>query len=434
MRTNGFSNGAFTWALLLTGLLCFSAAHAHVSLQLEVQTHVEPKPGNQNAPKDSTVTWDVVLADKAFLVKSDKESNFFDFGKRQRVILDNRSKTQVDYSLYDTVGFRFYALQNREATVDSEHQLAIQAKPSSPLQTKVSAGEEVFLNGSAEYFRHSLQATAVSAADAKMFAQFFRYMFGGHPQILQALATSKGIAAQLVLTTYDVAGVITRKMLVKSVVQSPKKTLDVPRLPVRQAAAATDPLDKLLDRAQALTPADLAAARQRAQDDLAAALREGRSVDAYLGIIESSLMTGEHPQVLTDAQKASLGANETVGKLGTALTARTKDDLANAIKTFDEVLASGTQKAYVVKIFQANDKAMLGDGLAAQKLFMEVLNTNPALAGVYKDLGDVQFKGFDMPRAWRSWDLGRRMAPQFPNFTPVNQLERTLATEHPEFF
>ena len=63
-----------------------------------------------------------------------------------------------------------------------------------------------------------------------------------------------------------------------------------------------------------------------------------------------------------------------------------------------------------------------------------MLAVNPAIAGVYKDLGDVLLNGFDAPHAWRAWDFGRMIAPNFANFEAVNQLERSLAATHPEYF
>jgi hypothetical protein len=49
-------------------------------------------------------------------------------------------------------------------------------------------------------------------------------------------------------------------------------------------------------------------------------------------------------------------------------------------------------------------------------------------------MGDTLFAGFDMPRAWRSWDEGRRIAPGLNLFTAVNQFEQGLVRDHPEYF
>jgi hypothetical protein len=36
--------------------------------------------------------------------------------------------------------------------------------------------------------------------------------------------------------------------------------------------------------------------------------------------------------------------------------------------------------------------------------------------------------------AWLCWDTGRKLAPQFGNFEPVNRFEQQLARDHPEYF
>ena len=47
---------------------------------------------------------------------------------------------------------------------------------------------------------------------------------------------------------------------------------------------------------------------------------------------------------------------------------------------------------------------------------------------------DLYLVEYDIPRAWRCWDQGRRIAPTFGNFAPVNQFEQSLLSQHPEYF
>ncbi|MBC7379044.1 MAG: hypothetical protein H7346_16605 [Burkholderiaceae bacterium] len=438
----------FYW-LIASALLLVASANASVTIQLVVDTHVEPGTGSQNTPADSHVSIDVTLANDNFVVKLAKETVVYDFDKRKRVVIDNDTKTRVDYSLFDTVGFRVFELRNRDmlgksmaaanvgqvvmAALDNEHILAIQDKPSAPLQARIDGTDMVFSNDSKVLFRRGQQSTPVSPAEARIFAQFVRYTFGGHPQILAELARANSIPAQLVLVTHDI-GVTTRTIVVKGIRPGDAVPVDVSVFPARQATASTDPLDQALDRAVAIGPGELSLARQRSMDELASAFRGGRGLDAFLGMMEWTLMTGEGVPPLTPEQKNLLQADTAIRKLNSALAPKTKEDLSSAIDVFAELKPAATTKAYVLKIFEANDRGMLGDRSAARKLFLEVLTFNPNIAGVYKDLGDNLITGFDMPRAWRCWDIGRRIAPQFANFGPVNQFERSLAAGHPEFF
>lgn len=438
------------YGLVAIGAFLAAAAQAGVKFHVSVDTHIEARENSKNVPGDSRSVFDVTLADKYILVKSVAETIVYDFGKRKRTVIDNAAKTRVDYSLYDTVGFRVFELRNREmlgkalavakidsntmASVQNEHILAIQNKPSTPLQAQTDRVNEVFSDESAVLFTRSLKTTPVTVGDAHMFAQFMRYFFGGHPQILSALANGRAIPSKLVLSTHDVAPT-TRSIEVSSVLPLDGKSLDLAAFPVRAAAGLADPLDQLLDRAAAVTDKEVEAARMRSRDELASLFRDGQLFDAFLAAIEWSLMTGEQIPTLTLDQKAKIQTDLSVQRLNSALSPpNTKEGLAEAIRVLMDLRPSAPAKSHVLKIFEANDRKMLGDLVAARKLFIEALTTNPYIAGAYKDLGDVLIIGFDTPRAWRCWDQGRKIAPMFGNLGAVSQFESSLAATHPEYF
>jgi hypothetical protein len=76
----------------------------------------------------------------------------------------------------------------------------------------------------------------------------------------------------------------------------------------------------------------------------------------------------------------------------------------------------------------------LGEIVTARRLFTEVLASHPFLTGAYKDLGDALLLGYDTSRARRCWDIGRRIASQFRTLSLVDQFEKELEAEHPEYF
>jgi hypothetical protein len=108
--------------------------------------------------------------------------------------------------------------------------------------------------------------------------------------------------------------------------------------------------------------------------------------------------------------------------------------MRQAVGTLQTLRAQAGPRGYLLRLFEAKDRVMLGELPAAPPLFAEVLQANPALAGAYKDIGDFYFRSFDTARAWRSWELARTLAPMFRNLEPVAQHERTLATRFPEYF
>ncbi|MFG6442277.1 hypothetical protein [Roseateles sp. LKC17W] len=440
---------ALGWLPALAWLVA-TPAQADISLQLEVVRHVKAQPGASGVPGDSQTTLDVTLGDKTMTVTSTDTTTVYDFAARKRWVIDRRTKTRVDYSLYDTVGFRTYELRNRNTLgaalsaakvgdavmvqVDNEHNLSVQDKPSAPLRVTTEGANELFHAGPKLMFRRGAHLLPAKPGEARMFAQLLRYALGGHPQILSALAQADSIPAQFSLVAYDAVGSITQTVVIRHVHSNPVPAFDASAFPVRPASESGHPVDQALDRAAALTPDELLSARRRSKDELETALREGRALDAFLGMFEWSLMTGEAPTPLTADQKQLFQTNDAVRRVTVALSAKSKDDLAKAITDLTDIAKSTATKAHVLRIFEANNRAMLGDRKAAQKLFIDVLKTNPYIAGVYKDLGDSLFVEYDTPRAWRCWDSGRKMAPGFANFQAINQFETSLAARHPEFF
>jgi hypothetical protein len=443
-------NNLRLYGLVVFGSLFAATVQAAVTFHVDVDTHMESNGNAKNVPSDSHGTFDVTLADKFILVKSVKETTIFDFDKRKRIVINNEAKTRVDYSLYDTVGFRVFELRNREmlgkmlaaakvgsntmGSVGNEHILAVQDKPSTPLQAQVDSENESFSFESKALFMRSLKSTPVTPGDARMFAQYVRYVFGGHPQVLTALASGNAIPSKLTMSTYDVVST-TRKIDITSVLASNGKPLDLSTFQMRVATESADPLDQLLDRAAVAPDKEVVEARVHSKDELARLFREGQIFDAFLATIEWSLMTGDPIPALTSEQKEMVQADKSVQLLSSAMSPpKTKEGLAEAIKVLANLKGSASAKSHVLKIFEANYRAMLGDRVAARTLFIEALTTNPYIAGAYKDLGDVLIMSFDTPRAWRSWDLGRKIAPMFSNFGAVSQFENSLATSHPEYF
>jgi hypothetical protein len=193
-------------------------------------------------------------------------------------------------------------------------------------------------------------------------------------------------------------------------------------------------VDVALDRATTLTPDALGAFSSSVQHGVTQAFRDGHALDAMLGWTELTLMTGRPGDAFTPEQLSLLQGDPSVQLVTTSLRANTRDDLREAADTLLQLRSKTSNKAYVLMLFEANDRARIGDTKSARQLFLDALQENPFLAGAYKDLGDLLLMGYDMPRAWRCWDAGRRIAPQFSNFAAVNRFEKTLVAEQPQYF
>jgi hypothetical protein len=433
----------------LAMIIC-QPSQAAITLQVNIQTHNTFTHPQNETPLDSQQTLEVILADDYITVKSPQETTIFDFKARRRIVIDNAEKTYVDYSLFDTLGFRVYEFQNRamlngalaaakitslsQATVDNEHILSIQSQLPSKIDEVESNNEVLFSSKDHPLASWSKNGIEASARDAQRFAMFIRYCVGGHPQILGRLSAGNFIPNKLSITFTEVWGERTDSISIKTLAQNASDSYDLNSLAKRKQSPTPSKTDEILDRSTNLTPEAIEKIKLDYQEKLATAFQNGDVLDAMLGSIEWSLMTGQRAPKFTPDQLTLLRNNQSVQALTVAIQANSKESFNDAVKTLVGLRAEAPNKTYVLKIFEANDRRRLKDNESAQKLLIEVLEANPILAGVYKDLGDLLVGQYDTPRAWRCWDLGRHLAPQFKNFEDVDQFEATLLKQYPEYF
>jgi hypothetical protein len=430
---------------ILTALDATSAwAETEVRIDLDPATETTGR-----GPTEAHTSLTVTLGEKSMVVRSPEKTIVYDFERRKFVVMDPTTRTQVEYSLYAPVAFAVLELQNRNmlakvlgaakldkavtTLAENEHALGIQDKPSQPLRVATESSDTVFSSETRVLARVSNDGTAVPPSDARMFTQFVRHRIAVHPQVLAALIESSRIPARIIVTNLD-PGPVTRTLTVTSVGPSSEAPPDIAAFRARLPADDTDPVDAILDRAASFTPQQIGAARQKSMDDMAAAFRDGRILDALLAFVEGNLINGEGMPSLSAEQKVSIQSDPAVRKYLSVIGATKKDSLPAAIATLDEIRPQAVSKGYMIDLAKANDVRILGNFAAAQTQFIGVLQANPYIGSVYKDLGDALLGQWDATRAWRSFDVGRRIAPRVSSFSAVDQFERSLLAAHPEYF
>ncbi|MFC5551895.1 hypothetical protein [Massilia aerilata] len=437
--------------LVAVSLLTMGAVPAHAALRMSVaaETTNKAKPG-ATVPPDSASRSEVVLADSYISSRTGNTTTVYDFARRRRYVLDEAAKSYEEYSLYDVVGFRELELRNREGLrkamtaaqlqdklpdeLEDAHELSIPSPGAAPVTQHAEGEEEVFASGGVTLLRHGKEARPVGAADAARFVQFLRYQFAGHPAVLDGLQKAQRIPASLRYSFHPGWGdrsVLLKIDAVRETGAAPGFTLD--GYTPRAAAADGGSLDALLDRAWASRATLAGKASLGSGDALAARMREQPPLDAYLTLMESQL-SGARMPALSDEQKLAFQADPNLRKLAQALAARDRAGLRQAVGSLQLLRMQVQSRRYLLQLYEANDRMQLGEADAARDLYAEVLRGNSAIAGAYKDIGDFYFRSFDPPRAWRSWEIARTLAPMFPNLQPVTQFERTLADRFPTYF
>ncbi|MDQ1814600.1 hypothetical protein RBA41_14920 [Massilia sp. CCM 9210] len=445
-----FKRSAFTslLRLALAGALCNAApAFAALSFDLSVATKYAVASHGNNPPPDKIEQYKVVLGEHYLSVSSASESTIYDLASRRRYQIDLATRRYVDYSLFDEAGFRVQELKNRSvlnralsvAKVDvpafdpvfDEHELSV-ASAARKLSDSTEAGATVLAVDGHPLARIPAGGTSIGAGDAAKFERMMRYRFGGHPLVLARLASEKRVPAGFVMHHKQVGHSQTRTYTVSALRQSAPASYDLK--PYKPRTAAADELDQLLDKAQANAAPPTAATRQAFETEIAQAFADKRAFDAMLGMSELAFVSGEQMKMPTPEQKVLLNADPQVRAFAAAIRPKGKAEMEAALAKLQELRKLTTHKQHMLALFEANWRAKLGDVRGALPLYASVLRANPALAGAYKDMGDALFLSYDMARAWRSWDAGRRMAPGLGTFKAVNQYEQLLLREHPEFF
>lgn len=66
--------------------------------------------------------------------------------------------------------------------------------------------------------------------------------------------------------------------------------------------------------------------------------------------------------------------------------------------------------------------------------FLAALSADPTLTGAWVDLGGMYYSGLRADAAWACWDAARALRPTHYMLKVVDDRERKLRADHPEFF
>jgi tetratricopeptide (TPR) repeat protein len=445
---------AVLFFLLAAGAQARAALTMHVSAAQHTEAAKASGPPGEPGkpapilPPDSQQQLDVTLADSYISVASANSRTIYDFKARRRIVINLAEKTYVDYSLFDAPGFRMMELQNRlhlnaalhnakldaalGRPVDIENELSIAANTASVIDETAAGDMREFSSAGGKLAAWSNSGAKVGAADAAEFAQFLRYAQGGHPQVLDKIAKGDAIPERMTLTIRGAFGVRTVNLAMTAVKSAPVAAYSLAGYKRRAAAGG---IEALMDRIAAMSPEQLAALRAAHPCDTSSDFSPAQIVDTMLGRLECMLATGAPMAKLTaEQQQAANAPSSPIASMFAAIGASKRDDYAGAIKTLEALRSQAPRKAYILKLFEANNRLRLGQYKESMRLFGEVLDANPVLGGAYKDLGDLLLMQYDSQLAWRCWDAGRRVSPGLPNFEAVNKFEAAILAQHPEYF
>lgn len=440
-------------------LLGTTAVQASVAFHVSVTTQRTDQPGaKRSRPQQEKQDSDVVLGPHYLSVRDGKSLSVLDFATRRRYVIDLAASTYDTYSLFDVAGFRRIEIGHRKAMAGALQAGGLQAHVAPPhvtppvyeeqalsvpaarrrnaLQPQVQDGAVLWSLDEQPLLRLEIAGSPVSSDDARAFAQYLRYTWGGHPLLLKMLADGKRIPAAFTLHYQEVGGTVTRHFRISAMTAGAPATYTLAAYRPRPLAADAPALERVLAQAARLPPPG----SQAPQAHLALRAEAERlfagekPFEAFLSMLEDHFSTGALVEKLTPQQQLAMQECEPIHELTRGLLAKDQKGIAAALATVQELREKTGLEQPVLALFEGNLRAKLGQWPEATALYLQVLQAKPQMAAVYQDLGDALLAQFDAPNAWRSWDAGRGMAPSLRQFRKADELERSLLNDYPAFF
>lgn len=431
---------------------CFTG-NASANMEFTINIHLIKEKKEQ----DKTVTREekdfpmaVELGDTFFSYTRDNKKYIFDFAGRRIFTVDLSDNTYTDDSLFSNIGFRTYEFQNRlmlSNALDaggiednpmlpalSEHIFSILQKDKKSELSRTLKDDFVFYSAEGKgLMSYSKKGTSVSGENKDMFIKFFRYVFGGHPQIIDELSSDNIIPGSIRFYRYN-AITEDSSMILSEIKTTPERPYSLEGCTPGVPRSSKDPFTGFLHDVKYSKTADLKKHLEMLISKAEAFYKSRAFMDTMLVYLEYNLCSGLPFPPAFNNHKTSLVEDKDVTLLISSINPRSKEEAEKSIPILEDFEKKAGHYGHVIKIFEANIQTGLRNSKRAKEIFYEVLRKSPHITGVYKDLGDIYYSEYNAVMAWRCWDTARKIAPDHKMLDPIKEFELKLLKGYPEFF
>lgn len=277
----------------------------------------------------------------------------------------------------------------------------------------------------------SAKGRPLTAEQSKEFVRFIRYYCGCHPDILSDVQVRGLLPDSFRIDVSNVTEVVSYRFRVLEAEDCDPSHPDFSAL--RPTVLPPEPLGTLVALGLQLNP--------RAAEDAAVVLQaradqarlKGAMLEAALGYFEVLLMEGGDPPKALAEFRDAFTADPLARQLFEALLVADQDP-AKSAAILQSLQGKAPSGDHVLKIFRAGMLVAQGQPEPARDLYTQALMVNPAIAGAWKDLGDLYHSEFQMDKAWLCWDVGRHLSPNHRMLADITRLETALRSNYPGFF
>ena len=401
-------------------------------------------------PPDANYALSVTLTGDALEIDEPDTHTRYDFKNARIDRLDKLKHSYGEVSLYTVIGFNVAEFANRMmlgkvlaaagkvkdnpmAPALTENLMSLSDPTSNTVIDSSTRGDETTYNWSGQpLMTISHRTREVPAAVLGQYLRFLRYSTGGHPKILAAIERGHGIPERLTIVRSNM-NVETRTLILRDIGERPDNSFSLDGY--TRETPGSEPFTTL-KRLPASAAADLETRAGVLRQERDGAVSEGRTLDAMLANFAAMLSIGDDSEAAAwiAAHHAQISASADAQRLMRSLSPNDAASAKLAVETLEEMKQTAGPHGYVLNIFQANTLVALHQGERAIQLFLAALAADPTITGAWVDLGDLYYNGYNADGAWACWDAARSLRPSHHMLKQVDDRERKLRSDHPEFF
>ncbi|NOZ21337.1 MAG: hypothetical protein GXP25_09640 [Planctomycetes bacterium] len=377
----------------------------------------------------------------------------YDFEKERVYTLHFDSKTYLDDSLQAVVMFReaeirnrlgvpiFSKIENPTAGKGRQFELAhlfgmtLEGMEDPPPVEEVRGKQHRFTYEGALVAEFRLGADAIPDDLRGSFAKFIAYECGVHPFIRRQLCSCGRLFQDLKTVARMGDAMRVTKLHITSVANVEATAVLVPAdFRFGPEPGGSDPVLDIICSVRDGTAKrpDITSADLRARTEKA--IQEKHFAQAMVYFFQNMLQFGVEDKELLKKISDAAGKDEEFLLINLGLRRNNKAQARRALFALGAIDRSTLENDYILDVYKADALSTAGRVKESKWLLINVLRQNPYLAGAYKDLGGILFSEYDMPGAWRCWELCLKLCPGYSLLRKFEYYQERRRKRFPDFF
>jgi hypothetical protein len=378
----------------------------------------------------------IYLGKSYFSIKDNKQNTIYDFKEKRVFYLDNKKKTYKDISLFSIISKMKQEFQNKKQALTL-------------LELEMLYGLEEKTNKTNNYFREVINKNTykyyfdkdflwqeepvvecsfsdfkIRKADIGMFEKYLLYCLNLHPQIRKQIINKKKIPNQIKYKFEDT----NKSFIVILKLKKPAQYNKISKYKIpddfKKAMNLNNEIDNLILKKQKI----IANKKQDVINFIKKAYKQQKYLDVELGVLEYYLQTED--LLVKELSKFEFKKNKSLEYFQYAMNMKDKKTVENSLQALDLIKKQELKKGYMLDVLKANAYMFLGEYNKAKELLLNLLQKNPYLTSIYKNLSDVYFNLQEYTKAWKCLDIAKSVNKEHVLLFSVNRYENQLAKEY----